>query len=184
MPTTENEMEQIATELRVEATRQGAFARLAEHFTEPLFWHIRRLLVVREETEDAVQETFVKAFTHLEDFRGGGRELRAWLYRIATNTAIGCLRRRRRGIFTSLDSVGRELQELLADECGPTADQELVRFQQILLALPLKQRLVFNLRYYDELPYAEIARITGSRQQSLKTNYHYAVKRIRKELTE
>lgn len=178
------DMETIAEELRAESTREEAFSRLVNALTEPLFWHARRLLVARQDAEDAVQETFVKAYTHLNGFRGGGGELRAWLYRIATNTAIGCLRRRKRGYFTSLDSVSRELQEQLTVECGPTADETLVRFQRVLLGLPVKQRIVFNLRYYEQMPYAEIARVTGSREESLKTNYHYAVKRIKKELTE
>lgn len=184
MQTQASEMEQMAEQLRTEAHRNEAFTRLVERFTEPLFWHARRLVVARQDAEDVVQETFERAYTHLSGFRGGGAELRAWLYRIATNTAVGCLRRRRRGLFTSLESVGRELRERVVEECGPTADETLVRFQKALLGLPLKQRIVFNLRYYDELPYAEIARITGSREESLKTNYHYAVKRIKEELTE
>lgn len=184
MQTTESEMDRIAEKLRDEETRNGAFSRLVERFTEPLYWHARRIVVSNEEAEDAVQETFEKAYLHLSGFKGCGAELQAWLYRIATNTAVDCLRRRKRGLFTSLDSVSRELRERLSEECSPSADEALVRFQHALLGLPLKQRIVFNLRYYDQMPYADIARITGSREGTLKTNYHYAVKRIKEELTD
>lgn len=92
---------------------------------------------------------------------GGAGELGAWLYRIATNTALTMLRQRRPGLFSSLDDVSRILASRVAEECGEDADRTLVRFQQAILELPLKQRLVFNLRYYDRMPYGQIARVLG-----------------------
>lgn len=106
------------------------------------------------------------------------------LYRIATNTALTLLRRRKTGLFASLDEVSRTLAGRVAEECGEDADQMQVRFQQAVLELPLKQRLVFNLRYYDGMSYRQIARVLGQREQTLKVNYHYAVQKLKEKLTQ
>ena len=93
------------------------------------------------------------------------------------------LRRRRPGLFSSLDDVSRILASRVAEECGEDADRTLVRFQQAILELPLKQRLVFNLRYYDRMPYGQIARVLGQREETLKVNYHHAVQKLKEKLT-
>jgi hypothetical protein len=100
-----------------------------------------------------------------------------------SNTALTMLRRRRPGLFSSLDDVSRILASRVAEECGEDADRTLVRFQQAILELPLKQRLVFNLRYYDRMPYGEIARVLGQREETLKVNYHHAVQKLKEKLT-
>ena len=168
--------------LRNPATRRGAFDRLVGAYLRPLYWHARRLVVVHEDAEDVVQETFIRAYDKIGTFRGGSDEIGAWLYRIATNTALTMLRRRRPGLF-SLDDVSRILASRVAEECGEDADRTLVRFQQAILELPLKQRLVFNLRYYDRMPYGEIARVLGQREETLKVNYHHAVQKLKEKLT-
>lgn len=149
---------------------------------QPIYWHIRRLVVTHDAAQDATQDTFVKAFERIDSFRGGDSELRPWIYRIATNEAMDALRRRRRNIFSSIDDVSRELAGKVAAECTEDAERALVEFQQAVLELPLKQRIVFNLRYYDELSYEQIASITGSSIQTLKTNYHYAVEKLKKRI--
>ena len=169
--------------LRNPATRRGAFDRLVGAYLRPLYWHARRLVVVHEDAEDVVQETFIRAYDKFGTFRGGAGELGAWLYRIATNTALTMLRRRRPGLFSSLDDVSRILASRVAEECGEDADRTLVRFQQAILELPLKQRLVFNLRYYDRMPYGQIARVLGQREETLKVNYHHAVQKLKEKLT-
>lgn len=169
--------------LRNPATRRGAFDRLVGAYLRPLYWHARRLVVVHEDAEDVVQETFIRAYDKIGTFRGGAGEQGAWLYRIATNTALTMLRRRRPGLFSSLDDVSRILASRVAEECGEDADRTLVRFQQAILELPLKQRLVFNLRYYDRMPYGEIARVLGQREETLKVNYHHAVQKLKEKLT-
>ena len=169
--------------LRNPATRRGAFDRLVGAYLRPLYWHARRLVVVHEDAEDVVQESFIRAYDKICTFRGGAGELGAWLYRIATNTALTMLRRRRPGLFSSLDDVSRILASRVAEECGEDADRTLVRFQQAILELPLKQRLVFNLRYYDRMPYGEIARVLGQREETLKVNYHHAVQKLKEKLT-
>ncbi|MEG0789878.1 MAG: RNA polymerase sigma factor [Alistipes sp.] len=171
--------------LRDPATHREEFDRLIDRYTEPLYRHVRRLVVVHEDAEDVVQETFIRAYGHIGEFRGSAQELSAWLYRIATNTAFSALRHYKRGLFSSIDSpcVLRELKQRLMETCEPNTDAGLIRFQQVVLGLPLKQRLVFNLRYYDEMPYGQIARILNQKEESLKVNYHYAVRKIKEEMT-
>ncbi len=166
------------------AVRREAFDAVVGAWLRPLYWHVRRLVVVHEDAEDVVQESFVKAYDALDSFRGGAAELRGWLYRIATRTALSLLRRRRRGLFSSLDDVSRELADRVSEECGDAAEEALVRFQQAVLNLPLRQRLVFNLRYYDGLSYAEIARILQQREPTLRVNYHHAVEKLKQILRE
>lgn len=170
-------------ELRDSATRSGAFDALVGVYLRPIYWHARRLVVTHEDAEDIAQETFVRAYEKIGNFRGTETELRAWLYSIATNRALSALRRRRRSLFTSLDQVSRELAGRVSEVAGGDADELLVRLQQAILELPLQQRLVFNLRYYDQMPYAQIARVLGRSEQTLKVNYHYAEQTIRKKIT-
>jgi RNA polymerase sigma-70 factor (ECF subfamily) len=107
----------------------------------------------------------------------------AWLYRIATTLAIRALRRRTRGIFSSIDSVRGDLLATFEHEVDPSADEIIVRLQKAVLALPTKQRLVFNMRYYDELSFEQISQITGDKVSTLKTNYHYAVQKVKESVS-
>jgi len=148
-----------------------------------LYWHIRRLVVSHDDAEDALQETFIKIYTKADSFKGEGSQLEAWCYRIATNEALQIIRKRK-GIFQSIDSVGPQLSEMIITESAPDADHTAVLFQQAVMKLSTVQRIVFNLRYYDELSYAQIAGITGKSENTLKTNYHYAVEKIKNYLKE
>ncbi len=152
------------------------------HYGEALYWHIRRLVVSHDDAEDALQETFIKIYTKASTFKGGDkRSLVAWFYRIATNEALQILRHRTH-LFQSVDSLGDELSELVVSESAPDADKATVLFQKATLRLTTQQRIAFNLRYYDGLPYDQIAKITGRSEGSLRTNYHYAVENIKKYL--
>lgn len=153
----------------------------ADRYGERLYWHIRRLVVSHDDAEDALQETFIKIFTKADSFKG--QSLEAWCYKIATNEALQALRRRKR-TFQSLDSLGPELSELLLTESAPDADRSTVLFQQAILRLSTWQRIAFNLRYYDELPYSQIAAITGKSENTLRTNCHFAVEKIKTYLKE
>ena len=160
-----------------------AFDRLIEQYGDRLYWHIRRVVVNHEDAEDVLQETFVRAYTSIADFRGETESsLTAWLYKIATNIAIGALRKRKRWALSSLDSVRGNLLATFEQEVEPSADEIVVRLQKAILALPTKQRLVFNMRYYDELSFDEISQATGQSVATLKTNYHYAVQKIKEQV--
>lgn len=162
-----------------------AFDAIIEMYSERLYWHIRRIVVLHEDAEDVLQDTFVTAFMKADGFRGGREgSLTGWLYRIATNLSIRVLRGRRRGIFTSVDSLRGRLAADFEGEISPSADEIAVKLQRAVVKLPMKQKLVFNMRYYDELPFEEISRITGQSLSSARTNYHYAVQKIRDEVSQ
>ena len=146
-----------------------------------MYWHIRRLVVSHDDAEDALQETFIKIFTKADTFKGDSLE--AWCYKIATNEALMTLRRRTH-VFQSLDSLNGELANLVVTESAPDADRSAVLFQQAIMQLSTQQRIAFNLRYYDELPYDQISAITGKSEGTLRTNYHYAVEKIKEYLKE
>ncbi len=161
-----------------------AFDEIIEVYGSRIYWHIRRIVVLHEEAEDVMQECFVRAFEQHRSFRGETNgSLAAWLYKIATNEALKALARRKRNIFASLDSLGARLAADFDSEISPSADEIAVRLQRAVVQLPVKQKLVFNLRYYDELPFEDIARITGMSLSSAKTNYHYAAQKVKSIVT-
>ena len=173
--------ETLIAQLRSNAVE--AFDLLIEQYGERLYWHIRRVVVQHEEAEDVVQETFARAYTSIADFRGETEgSLTAWLYKIATNLAINALRKRKKWAFASLDSVRGDLLATFEHEVNNSADEIVVKLQKAILALPTKQRLVFNMRYYDELSFEQISQATGQSVSTLKTNYHYAVKKIKEQV--
>ena len=178
-------MKETATELiaQLRGNAVEAFDRLIELYGDRLYWHIRRMVVQHEDAEDAMQETFTRAYLSIADFRGENESsLTAWLYRIATNSAIKVLQRRKKWVFSSLDSLRGDLLATFEHELDPSADEIVVRLQKAILALPTKQRLVFNMRYYDELSFEQISQATGQSVSTLKTNYHYAVQKIKEQV--
>ena len=178
-------MKNTATELIAQLRDNAveAFDRLIELYGDRLYWHIRRMVVQHEDAEDAMQETFTRAYLSIADFRGENESsLTAWLYRIATNSEIKVLQRRKKWVFSSLDSLRGDLLATFEHELDPSADEIVVRLQKAILALPTKQRLVFNMRYYDELSFEQISQATGQSVATLKTNYHYAVQKIREQV--
>jgi len=173
--------EKLIAQLKSNAV--DAFDLLIEQYGDRLYWHIRRVVVQHEEAEDALQETFTRAYLSIGDFRGETEgSLVAWLYKIATSMAIRALRKRKRGVFSTLDSVRGDLLATFEHEIDPSADEIVVKLQKAILALPTKQRLVFNMRYYDELSFEQISQATGDSVSTLKTNYHYAVRKIKEQV--
>ena len=181
----DREVSQIIEALRLSGCGAGTFDAIIARYSERLYWHIRRILVQHEMSEDALQDTFVRAFLAAKGFRGTTEaELVSWLYKIATTTALRELKKRRKHIFMPLDSLSNQLVADFEGEINPEADDIVVRLQRAVVALPIKQKLVFNLRYYDELPFVEISKITGQSIATLKTNYHYAVKKVKESVEE
>ena len=160
------------------AQRERGFRQLMKQYGERLYWHIRRIVVSHDDAEDVLQETSIKIYTGLDSFKGDGL-LSTWMYRIATNEALQQLRRQTR-LFQSIDDLGDKLVNKLTAETALDANATEVVFQKALLTLPTQQRIAFNLRYYDELSYDEIARITGKNVNTLKTNYHFAAEKVKK----
>ena len=173
--------EKLIAQLKSNAVE--AFDRLIELYGDRLYWHIRRVVVQHEDAEDVLQETFARSYLSIGEFRGENESsLIAWLYRIATSLAIKELRKKKRGVFSSLDSVRGTLLATFEQELDPSADEIVVRLQKAILSLPTKQRLVFNMRYYDELSFEQISQATGQSVSTLKTNYHYAVQKIKEQV--
>ena len=155
---------------------ENGFRLLMTKYEETLYWHIRRLVVNHDDAQDATQETFIRIFRSFSLFKGEC-PFSAWIYRIATNEALRILEGRRNEQF-SLDDPEWMTNSLMADEYVDYSDIEAVKLQKAILSLPPKQQLAFNLRYYDELGYDEIALITCSTPANVKANYHIAKEKI------
>ena len=155
----------------------------SRRYGQRLYWYIRSLVVSHDDAEDALQETLIKIFTKADSLKGGEAVLETWCFKIATKEALMLLRKRRH-VFQSIDSLSGELSEILITESAPDADNSELLFQQAILRLSTQQRIVFNLRYYDELSYTQIAAITGKNENTLRANYHFAEKKIREYLKE
>lgn len=174
---TEIAQEQLRKMLASPQQREQGFRLLTKQYGKTLYWHIRRIVVSHDDAEDALQETFIKIFSSIDSFKGEG-QLTSWMYRIATNEALSLLRRQTH-LFQSIDSLAPTLTSRLQAETALDSHSAEVLFQKALLTLPTQQRIAFNLRYYDELSYDEIARITGKSTGTLKANYHYAVEKVK-----
>ncbi len=158
---------------------ERGFRLLMSDYKEAVYWHIRRLVVSHADAQDATQETFIRIFRSLHRFRGES-SLASWIYRIATNEALRSIERHKsdRVSLSGADTETRTLGNIATDEYVNFDDLEAVRLQKAILSLPTKQQLVFNLRYYDELSYDEIAKITDSTADNVKANYHIAKNKI------
>jgi RNA polymerase sigma-70 factor (ECF subfamily) len=169
--------EQILSLFREAATKDRGFTLLMDRYNTRIYWHIRRLVVSHEDAQDLLQETFINVYKHLHTFTGDSK-LYTWLYRLATNECLRLFRERKR-FLASFEEINEKLVDTLHDTCAGNSDQILVQLQEAILRLPEKQRLVFNLRYYDELPYEEISKILDSSVSTLKTNYHLASSKVK-----
>ena len=153
------------------------FRILMKEKWETVYWHIRRLVIHRSDAQDATQETFIRIFRSIDKFKGDS-SLNVWIYRIATNEALRLIGKRRDNIISLEDNDSSETRTIADEEYVNYTDIEAVKLQNAILSLPTKQQLTFNLRYYDELEYEEIAAITGSTPSSAKASYHIAKEKI------
>lgn len=160
-----------------EATREAAFTQLVRKYQQRLYWHIRRMVVVHDDTDDILQNVFIKVWNNLANFREDAN-LYTWLYRIATNETLTWLEKEKRRSSVSMN----EDEELWANKLQAQKgfDEKKIewKLQKAIQSLPEKQRLVFNLRYYDEMPYDEMAKVLDTSAGALKASYHHAVKKV------
>ncbi len=169
--------DQILELLRSDQTFERGFRLLMSQYRERLYWHIRRLVLVHEDADDVLQNTFIKIYRGILQFEGKSK-LYTWLYRIATNEALTHLQSRARHSTSSFDDTSALLcNRLRADEWFD-GDEIQVRLQKAITQLPDKQRIVFNLRYYDEMPYEEMAGMLDTSVGALKASFHHATKKI------
>ncbi|MBW6497706.1 MAG: sigma-70 family RNA polymerase sigma factor [Bacteroidales bacterium] len=159
-----------------------AFDLIVRKYQEQVYWHIRRLVIVHEDASDIAQDVFIKAWKALPEFRGDSG-LFTWLYRIATNEALSFLKKKRKRFFLPMEDVEQQLSNALETDAWFDGNDIEKKVQKAILSLPEKQRVVFNLRYYDEMKYEEMSRILDTSEGALKASYHHAAKKIEKILT-
>lgn len=170
------EPEPIIELLKNDATRRDAFSALVKQYQRPIYAIVRKMVISHDDADDIVQDVFVKVWNNLDKFKGDS-VLFTWIYRIATNEALQFLRKRRNRSWFGND-ISEDLVEKLESDKHIDGDEVQLKLQKAILKLPDKQRLVFNLRYFEELTYEEIAAITESSVGALKASFHHATKKI------
>ena len=167
--------------IRNPETKEKGFRFLVEMYQKRVYGVIRKMIIIHEDADDLTQLTFIKAFKNIQNFQGNS-SIFTWLYRIATNESLNFLEKKKKRFFFNIE----DHQELMINyiESSPLIDGEVIekKLQKALLNLPEKQRLVFNLKYFDDLSYDDISKITDTSVGALKASYHHAVKKIEQEL--
>lgn len=158
-------------------TKEKAFTAIIKKYQERLYWHIRRLVVDHEDTNDVLQNMFIKVWKGLENFREDS-QLYTWLYRIATNESLTFLEQRKKRSVVSFSDVETGLSNKIVADKNFDANKLEWKLQLAIQQLPEKQKVVFSLRYYDEMPYEEMSRVLDTSEGALKASYHHAVKKI------
>ena len=168
---------ELLTQFRHEETKEKAFASLVKKYQEKLYWHIRRMVVQHEDANDVLQNVFIRVWKGLENFREDSR-LYTWLYRIATNESLTYLDQLKRKSAVSLSDVETGLSNKIKADRNFDAQKVEWKLQLAIQQLPEKQRVVFALRYYEEMPYEEMSRVLDTSEGALKASYHHAAKKI------
>ncbi len=175
--------QELLDRIRSPFTKELGFRQLIETYQKPVYQVIRRMVLIHEDADDLTQNTFIKAYKALDRFEGNS-SLFTWLYRIATNESLTFLEKKKKRFFFSLDDHQEKLESYIDSSATLSGDEIQVKLQKSLLKLPDKQRLVFHLKYEEDLSYEEISKITGTTVGALKASYHHAVKKIEQELTQ
>ena len=176
VPGKEYNEERIVAQLKDENLRAAAFSVIVKEHSEEIYRHIRRMVLVHEDADDIAQNTFIKAWMNIDSFQGKSK-ISTWLYRIAINETLTFLNKNR-GTLISLDTPEGAIAEQLESDTFFNGDKADAMLQEAIARLPEKQRLVFNMKYYDELKYEEISAILDTSVGALKASYHIAVKKI------
>ena len=170
---------ELLSKIRNPDTRNYGINLLVRAYQQRVYWHVRKMVIDHDDADDITQDVFIKINHAIDRFREDA-QLFTWIYRIATNECLNFLNKKRRRFFLPIEDIGPELEaklEIDGDEIQRT-------LQKALLKLPDKQRLVFNMKYFDDLPYEQIAQITNTSVGALKASYHHAVKKIEEFINE
>ena len=167
---------------RFRENREYAFNLIVRKYQERLYWHIRKMVISHEDADDVLQNTFVKAYEGLDKFREDA-SLFTWLYRIATNESLTFLNKKRNRFFLPIGDYQQHLERTLESEPHFDGDELQAKLQKAIISLPEKQRLVFNMKYFDEMKYEDISAILGTSVGALKASYHHALRKIKQYLT-
>jgi RNA polymerase sigma factor (sigma-70 family) len=160
-------------------TRHYAFNMLVRKFQQKVYWLVRRMVLDHDDADDLVQDIFIKVWMNLDHFREDSK-LYTWLYRVATNETLAFLQKKKRKYMLPIGDSTALMESKLSTQLGSeiNGDQILVKLQKAMLTLPEKQRIVFQMRYYDEIPYEEMSKITGTSVGALKASYHHAANKV------
>ncbi len=175
--------EALVLELKDKATQSKAFEVLVNTYKERLYWHIRRIVLDHDDADDVLQNTFIKVYRSIDGFKGESK-LYSWMYRIGTNEALTFLKQKSRKLGVSNEELQQSLVENLQSDVYFEGDAIQLKLQKALATLPEKQKLVFNMKYFQEMKYEEISQILETSVGGLKASYHLAVKKIESYLTE
>ena len=173
--------EEILNLFANEATRNRSLEILIDTYQQRLYWHIRKIVIIHDDSDDVLQNTYIKIWKGLEHFKGDSA-LFTWIYRIATNEALTFLKQKQRKETVSLHPIEYQLSKSLEADHYFKGDEIQLKLQQAILELPEKQRLVFNMRYFDEMTYEEMSGILETSVGALKASYHHAAKKIEEML--
>jgi len=168
---------EILSKFQEEKNRNEAFNMLLKKYQQKIYWHVRRMVIDHDDSDDLVQDVFIKVWKNLAGFRNDA-QLYTWMYRIATNECITFLNKKKQKNNISLDDVSYELAETLADSTYFNGDLAQRKLQEAILTLPDKQRMVFNMKYFDNMKYEEMSQVVGTSVGALKASFHLAVKKI------
>ena len=177
MALTDSSDAELLVQFRQPETKEKAYTTIIRKYQEKLYWHIRRMVVDHDDANDVLQNVFIRVWNGLENFREDA-QLYTWLYRIATNESLTFLENQKKRSAVSLSDVESGLSNKIKADQNFDANKLEWKLQLAIQQLPEKQRMVFNLRYYDEMPYEEMSRVLETSEGALKASYHHAVKKI------
>jgi RNA polymerase sigma-70 factor (ECF subfamily) len=177
------EDKELLAKVRNPETHQYGFNLLVRTYQQKVYWHVRKMVIDHDDADDLTQEVFIKVYKNLSSFREDS-QLYTWIYRIATNECLSFLQRKKRRFFLPIGDVAGELTSKLDSSAHISGDEIQLKLQKALLKLPDKQRLVFNMKYFDDMSYEEISEITNTTVGALKASYHHAVNKIEDILKE
>lgn len=173
--------EEIIVQFHTPGKEEGAFRILVDKYKERLYWHVRKIVLNHEDSDDILQNTFIKIWQGLKEFRYEAK-LYTWMYRIATNEALNFLAEKKRKVFGNADEITEYLENTLESDPYFSGDKIQLELQKAILTLSERQRLVFNMKYFDDMSYDDIANILEVAVGTLKATYHNAVKKIEENL--
>ncbi|WKZ58167.1 MAG: RNA polymerase sigma factor [Cyclobacteriaceae bacterium] len=173
----------LLSKIRNPETRNYGFNMLVRTYQQRVYWHVRKMVIDHDDADDLTQEVFIKIHRYIDNFREDS-QLFTWIYRIATNECLSFLDKKKKRFFLPIGDVAGELGGKLDSSAHISGDEIQLKLQKALLKLPEKQRLVFNMKYFDDLSYEDISEITETSVGALKASYHHAVKKIEEFLTE
>jgi len=168
---------QFIDRLKTKDSREKAFSDLLSTYKERLYWHIRQMVISHEDTDDVLQNTFIKIYRNIDNFKGNSK-LFTWMYRIATNEALTFLSNRAKQFQISSEELQTKMVNNLTSDPYFEGDEMQLKLQKAIAELPEKQQLVFKMRYFQEMKYSDMSEILETTEGALKASYHIAVKKI------